>query len=78
MRVKEESEAGLKLKIQKTKIVASGSITSCQIDVEKLETMTEFIFLCSKITADSNCSHEIKTFLTPWKESYDQPRRHIK
>ena len=68
---------GLKFYNQKTKIMASGPIISCQIDVEKLETMTEFIFLCSKITADSNCSHEIKTFLTPWKESYDQPRRHI-
>ena len=69
---------GLKFYNQKTKIMASGPIISCQIDVEKLETMTEFIFLCSKITADSNCSHEIKTFLTPWKESYDQPRQHIK
>ena len=56
-----------------TKIMASGPITSWQIDGETGETVTDFIFLGSKITADGDCSHEIKT-LTPWKESYDQPR----
>ena len=64
MKVKEQSEkAGLKLNIQKTKIVASGSITSQQIDGETMETVTDFIFLDSKITADSDCSHEIKRHL---------------
>ena len=62
MRVKEESEkSGLKLNIQKTKIMPSNSITSWQIDGETLETMTDFIFLGSKITADGDCSHDIKT-----------------
>ena len=61
MKVKEESEkAGLKLSIQKTKIMASGSITSWQIDGEIMETVTDFIFLSPKITADGDCSHEIK------------------
>ena len=61
MRVKEESEkAGLKFSIQKTKIMASSPITSWQIDGENVETMTDFIFLGSKITADRDCSHEIK------------------
>ena len=61
MKVKEESEkVGLKLNIQKIKIMASGSITSWQIDGETMETVTGFIFLCSKITADGDCSHEIK------------------
>ena len=61
MKVKEESEkVGLKLNLQKTKIMASGPITSWQIDGETMETETEFIFLGSKITADGNCSHEIK------------------
>ena len=61
MKVKEESEkVGLKLNIQKTKIMASGPITSWQIDEETMETVTDFIFLGSKITADSDCSHEIK------------------
>ena len=78
MKVKEESEkVGLKLNIQKTKIMASGPITSWQRDGEMVETVSDFIFLGSKITADGDCSHEIKT-LTPWKESYDQPRLHIK
>ena len=78
MKVKEESEkAGLKLNIQKTKIMASGPITSWQIDVETVETVADFILLGSKITADGDCSYEIKT-LAPWKESYDQPRQHIK
>ena len=74
MKVKEESEkVGLRLSIQKTKILASGPITSWQIDGERVETVSDFIFLGSKITADGDCSQEIKT-LTPWKESYDQPR----
>ena len=74
MKVKEESEkVGLELNIQKTKIMASGPITSWQIDGETGETVADFIFWGSEITADSDCSHEIKT-LTPWKKSYDQPR----
>ena len=74
MKVKEESKKfGLKLNIQKTKIMASGPITSWEIDGEKVETVSDFIFLGSKITADGDCSHEIKRRLTPRKESYDQP-----
>ena len=77
MKVKEESEkAGLKLKIQKTKIMTSKPITSWQIDVETMEAVTDFIFLGFKITADGDCNHEIKD--APWKKSYDQPRQHIK
>ena len=61
MKVKEESEkAGLKLNIQKTEIMASGPITKWQIDGETIETVTDFIFVSSKITVDSDCSHEIK------------------
>ena len=61
MKVKEESEkVGLKLNIQKTKIMASGPITSWEIDVETVETVSDFIFLGCKITADGDCSHEIK------------------
>ena len=64
MKVKEESEkAGLKLSIQKTKIIASGLITPWKTDEEKVQTMTDFLFLGSKITVDSNCSHEIKRCL---------------
>ena len=64
--MKEESEkAGLKFNIQKTKIVAFDPITSWQTDGKKLETVTDFIFLDSKITADSDCSHEIKRFFLP-------------
>ena len=64
MRVKEESEkVGLKLNIQKTKIMASGPITSCQVDVETVETVADFIFWGSKITADGDWSHEIKRHL---------------
>ena len=74
MKVKEENEeVGLKLNIQKTKIMASGSIISWQIDGETVKTVSDFILGGSKITADGDCSHEIKT-LTPWKESYEQPR----
>ena len=64
MKVKEESEkVGLKLSIQKTKIMASGPITSWQIDGETVETVADFIFICSKITVDGDCSHEIKRCL---------------
>ena len=70
--MKEESEVGLKLNIQKTKIMGSGPISSCQIDGETMETVADFIFLGSTITTDGDCSHEIKK--TPWKESYAQPR----
>ena len=71
MKVKEQSEkAGLKLYIQKTKIMASGPISSWQIDGETMETVADFILGGSKITVDSDCSHEIK-MLAPWKESYD-------
>ena len=64
MKVKEESEqAGLKLSIQKTKIMASSPITSWQIDVEKMETVTDFLFWAPKITMEGDCSHEIKRFL---------------
>ena len=75
MKVKVKSEKiGLKLNIQKTKIMASSPITSWQIDGETMETVTDFIFLGSKIIADGDCSHEIKRHLAPWKKSYDQPR----
>ena len=78
MKVKEESEkVSLKLNIQKTKIMASGPITSWQINGETVETVSDFILGGSKIPADSDCSHEVKT-LAPWKKSYDQPRQHIK
>ena len=78
MKVKEESKkAGLKFNIQNTKIMASGPITSIwgnrwkqmEIDGETIKTMTDFIFLCSKITANGDCSHEIKRWLAPWKKS---------
>ena len=79
MRVKVESEkVGLKLNIQKTKIMASGPITSWQIDGKTMETVTDFIFPGSKITADGDCSHAIKRCLLPGKKSYDQPRQPIK
>ena len=78
MKVKEESgKCWLELNIQKTKIMASGLITSWQIDGKTMERVTDFIFLGSKITADGDCSHKIKT-LAPWKKSYDKPREHIK
>ena len=78
MKVKEESEkVGLKLNIQKTNIMASGPITSWQIDGETMKTVSDFIFLGSKITADGDCSHEIK-MLAPWKKSYDKHRESIK
>ena len=74
MKVKEESEkVGLKLNIQKTKIMASSPITSWQIDVETMETVTEFIFLVSKITADGDCSHEIKRHLLLGRKAMTKP-----
>ena len=77
MKVKEESEkAGLKLNIQKANIMASGPITSWQIDGETVETVADFIWGGSKITADGDCSHRIKT-LAPWKNSGDKPRQHF-
>ena len=79
MKVKEESEkVDLKLNIQKTKIMASGPITSWAIDGETVETVSDFILGGSKITADGDCSHEIKRRLLLGKESYDQPRQHFK
>ena len=80
MRVKEESEKpGLKLNMKKIKIMASGPTTSCQIEEEKVKTLTDFIFLGSKMTADGECIHEIKRcLLLGRKESNDQPRQHIK
>ena len=70
MRVKEESEkAGLKLNIQKTKIMACGPITSWQMDGEKIETVTDFIFLDPKITVDGDCSHELKRCLLLGKKT---------
>ena len=76
MKVKEKSEkVGLKLNIQKTKIMASGPITSWQIDGETVETVADFFGGGSKITADGDCSHEIKRLLLL---GYDQPRQHIK
>ena len=78
MRVKEESEkAGLKLNIQKTKIMASNTIISWQIEGEKLETVTDFIFLGSKITAQWLQPWNWK-MLSPWKKSYEKPRQNIK
>ena len=79
MKVKEESEnVGLKLNIQKMKIMAFGPITSWEIDGETMETVPDFNFWGSKITADGDCSHENWKMLAPWKKSYDQPRLHIK
>ena len=71
---KKSGNAGLKLNIQKTKIMASGPIPSWQIYGETMETVTDFIFLGSKITADGDCSHEIKRRLLLGRKSYDQPR----
>ena len=77
MKVKEESEkVGLKLSIQKTRIMAFSPITSWQLDGETIETVRDFILGGSKITADGDCSHEIKRRFTPWKESYYQSRWH--
>ena len=77
MKMKEESEkSGLKFNIQKAKIMASGPITSWEIDGETVETLSDFIFRGSKITADGDCSHEIKRHLL--LGSYDKPRQCIK
>ena len=79
MKVKEESEkVVLKLNIQKTKIMASDPITPWEIDGETMETVTDFIFLGSKITADGDCSLEIQRRLLLGKKSYDKPRQDIK
>ena len=79
MKVKEENEkAGLKLNIQKIKIMVFGPITSWQIDGETMETVADFIFLSSKITADGDCSHEIKKRLLLGRKAIDKPRQHIK
>ena len=80
MKVGEESEnVGLKLNVQKTKIMASGPSISWQIDGETVETVADFIFLVSKIIADGDWSHEIKRPLLLWKKkNYGQPRQHIK
>ena len=78
MKVNEESEkVRLKLNIQKTKIMASGPITSWEIDRETVEAVSDFILGGSKVTADGDCSHEIKRRLLLWKKKYDQPRKHI-
>ena len=77
MKVKESEKVDLKLNIQKMKNMASSPTTSWQIDGETAETVADFVLGGFKITADGDCSHEIKT-LTPWKESYEQPRQHIK
>ena len=69
MKMKESEKVGLKLNIQKTKIIASGPITSCQIDGETMQTVTDFIFGGSKITADGYCSHEIKRCLLLGKKA---------
>ena len=69
MKVKESDKVGLKLSIQKIKIMASGPITSWQIDGETMETVTDFIFFGSKITADGDCSHEIKRHLLPGRKA---------
>ena len=79
MKVKEESEkVGLKVNIQKTKIMASGPITSWQIDGETVETVADFIFGGSKITADGDCSHEIKRRLLLGRKVVTNLRQHIK
>ena len=78
MKVKEESEkVGLKLNIQKTKIMASGPITSWQIDGETVETVSDFIFWAPKSLQMVTAAMTLKD-TTPWKESYDQPRQHVK
>ena len=79
MKMKEESEkAGLKLNIQKTKIMASDPITSWQIDGDKVEAVTEFIFLGFKITVYDDCSQKIKKMRCSWKKTYDKPRQYMK
>ena len=78
MKVKVESEkVGLKLNIQKTKIIASGPITSWEIDGETVETVSDFIFLGSKITADGDCSNEIKRHLLLGRRQHTKKQRHF-
>ena len=78
MKVKEESgKSGLKINIQKIKIIESTPNTSWQKDGEKVEIVSDFVFLGSKITVDGDCSHKTK-LLAPWKKSYDKPRKHMK
>ena len=77
--MKGESEnAGLKINIQKTKIMTSSPMSSWQTDGETVETVADFIFWGSKTTADGDCIHKIKRMLTPWKKSSDQATQHIK
>ena len=77
--MKEESKkAGLKLNIIKTRVMVAASITSWKKERQKVEAVTDFLFLGSKITADGDCSHEIKRWLAPWQKSYHQPRQYIK
>ena len=79
MKVKEESKkVGLKLSIQKMKIMASGSITSWEIDGETMEIVTDFLFLGSQVTADGDCSNEIKRHLLLKRKAMTNPRQHIK
>ena len=76
--MKEEcGKSGLKINIQKIKIIESTPITSWQKDGEKVEIVSDFVFLGSKITVDGDCSHKTK-LLAPWKKSYDKPRKHMK
>ena len=78
MKVKDKSKkASLKLNVQKTKFMASIPITPRQIDGKTMETVTDFIFLGSKVTVDNDCSHEIKRCLLLGKKAYDKPRQHI-
>ena len=77
--LKSQSEkAGLQLNIKKMKILAFSPITPWEIDGETIETVKDFIFLGSKITADGDCTHDIKKTLAPWKKSYDKCRQHVK
>ena len=79
MKVQKKSEkVGLKINIQKTKIMATGPITSWQIRGEKMETVTDFISSNSKITADGDCCYKSKRHFAPWKKSYDKSRQYIK
>ena len=79
MKVKEESEkAGLKVNIQKIKIMASGPITSWQVEGKKVEAVTDFLFLSTKISVGGDCSQESRRHLLPWKEGCEKPRQHSK
>ena len=78
MKIKESEKAGLEINMKKAKVMIPSPITSWQIEEEKVEVVTNFIFLSSKITVNDDCNHEIKRQHAPWKESYDKPRQHIK